>query len=64
MANEHTVTNTAGAPRRSVSTSAGSRQSMRGRRRMPTFLSAGIWKAICMKTPRGLPMAMARKARF
>ena len=31
---------------------------------MPTFFKAGIWKAICTKTPSGLPMAMARKARF
>ena len=55
---EHSMTNTAGTPMATVSRSAGSRRSMRGRTRMPFFLSAGSWMASCTNTPSGLPNAM------
>ena len=56
------MTNSAGMPSPSVSRSAGSRKSTRGRMRMPFFLSAGSWMASCTNTPSGLPMAMIYSA--
>ena len=61
-ANEQIITSTAGTPMPSVSRSAGSRRSMRGRMRTPLRLSAGSWMAICTNTPSGLPMAMTYSA--